>query len=65
MLSVTLWGSSAHRDFSAPDDPTHHAVVERRNQVMEKFIDVAVSKGDLKKEADLEMYCAGADPGSV
>ena len=49
-----------HNDISAPDDPTHHAVVERRNRVMEKFLDVAISKGDLNKGSDLDLYCAAA-----
>ena len=49
-----------HVDFSAPDNATHHAVVERRNKVMEKFIDVGVSKGDILNAADLELYCASA-----
>lgn len=49
-----------HVDFSAPDNATHHAVVERRNKVMEKFIDVGVSKGDLLNAEDLELYCASA-----
>lgn len=47
-------------DFSAPDDPTHHAVVERRNQMMEKSLDVAISRGDIKSAADLELYCSAA-----
>ena len=47
-------------DVSAPDDPTHHAVVEVRNKVMEKMLDVAISKGDLKTPQDLSMYCAAA-----
>ena len=49
-------------DLSAPDNPTHHAMVERRNQIMEKMLDVAISKGDLNSEADLDnaMYCASA-----
>ena len=49
-----------HVDLSVPDNPTHHAVVERRNQVMEKMIDVASSKGDFNTAADVEMYCASA-----
>ena len=49
-----------HVDVSAPDDPTHHSTVERRNAVMEKMIDVAVSKGDLNTADDLHMYCAAA-----
>ena len=49
-----------HVDFSAPDNATHHAVVERRNKVLEKFIDVGVSKGDILNAADLELYCASA-----
>ena len=48
--------SAAH--VSAPNDPTLHSMVERRNAVMEKMIDVAVSKGDLNFECDLHMYCA-------
>ena len=47
-------------DFSAPDNPTHHGTVERRNRVMEKLLDVAISKGDLNSSADLHMYCAMA-----
>jgi len=47
-------------DVSAPDDPTHHAVVEVRNKVMEKVLDVAISKGDIKSPQDLFMYCAAA-----
>ena len=47
-------------DISAPDNPTHHAVVERRNKIMGKFIDVALSKGDLNTIDDLQMYCAAA-----
>ena len=47
-------------DYSAPDDPTHHSVVERRNKVMEKLLDVGISKGDLNTAADLDMYCATA-----
>ena len=33
-------------DLSAPDKPTHHshAMVERCNQIMEKMLDVAISK---------------------
>ena len=49
-----------HRDVSAPDNPTHHSMVERRNRVMEKFIDVGSSKGDIKASEDLDMYCAAA-----
>ena len=49
-----------HVDLSAPDNPTHHAMVERRNQIMEKMLDVAISKGDLNSKADLDMYCASA-----
>lgn len=49
-----------HVDVSSPDDPTHHSVVERRNRIMEKMIDVAVSKGDLSSAADMDMYCAAA-----
>ena len=49
-----------HIDVSAPDDPTHHSTVERRNSVMEKMIDVAISKGDLNNADDLHMYCAAA-----
>jgi len=49
-----------HLDVSAPDDPTHHAVVERRNQMMEKLLDVGIFKGDIKTADDLEMYCASA-----
>ena len=49
-----------HHDVSAPDDPTHHSLVERRNQVMEKLLDVAMSKGDIQQLADLDMYCAAA-----
>ena len=49
-------------DLSAPDNPTHHAMVERRNQIMEKMLDVAISKGDLDLNSadDLDMYCASA-----
>jgi len=47
-------------DLSAPDNPTHHAMVERRNQIMEKMLDVAISKGDLNSADDLDMYCASA-----
>lgn len=51
-----------HHDVSAPasDDPTHHSMVERRNQVTEKLLDVAVPKGDIQQLADLGMYCAAA-----
>ena len=52
-----------HLDISAPDNPTHHSVVERRkscNKVMDKILDVAQSKGDLNNADDLEMYCAAA-----
>ena len=51
-----------HLDISAPDNPTHHSVVERRNEVMDmyKILDVAQSKGDLNNADDLEMYCAAA-----
>jgi hypothetical protein len=36
--------------------------VERRNQIMEKMLDVAISKGDLNSKVDLGnvMYCASA-----
>ena len=50
----------AHADVSAADDPTHHAVVERRNKVIGKMLDVAQSKGDLNSVQDLNMYCAAA-----
>ena len=46
-------------DLSAPDNPTHHAMVERRNQIMEK-LDVAISKSDLNSADDLDMYYASA-----
>ena len=49
-----------HIDTSCPDNPTHHSMVERRNKVMEKFIDVAISKGDIRCAEDLQMYCATA-----
>ena len=53
-----------HQDISrsAPDNPTqyHHAVVERRNKVMEKMLDVAASKADLNSFEDLDMYFAVA-----
>ena len=51
-----------HVDLSIRDNPTPHTVVERRNQVMEKRIDVASSKGDFNTAADVEMtlYCASA-----
>ena len=48
------------QDFSAPDEPTHHAVVERRNQVMGKMLDVGISKGDITDRNSLDMYCATA-----
>ena len=35
-------------------------MVERRNQVMEKFLDVAQSKGNITDLSDLDMYCAAA-----
>ena len=47
-------------DLSAPDNPTHHAGVERRNRVMEHFLDVGVSNGDITSAAALERYCAAA-----
>ena len=49
-----------HCDVSAPDNPTHHFTMERHNQVMEKFLDVSLSKGDIKASSDLDMYCAAA-----
>ena len=49
-----------HVDVSAPDDPTHHALVEHRNQVMEKMLDVGDSNGDVNSADDLHMYCAAA-----
>ena len=49
-----------HVDVSAPDNPTHHSVVERRNQTMEKMLDVGISKGDINTAQDLRMYCAAA-----
>ena len=47
-------------DMSCHDNPTHHGMVERRNKVMEKFLDVAMSKGDIQSFEDLQMYCATA-----
>ena len=47
-------------DLSAPDNPTHHSGVERRNRVMEHFLDVGISKGDITCAAALERYCAAA-----
>ena len=47
-------------DLSAPDNPTHHSGVERRNRVMEHFLDVGISKGDITRAAALERYCAAA-----
>ena len=49
---TTIEDRSLH-DVSAPDNPTHHAVIERRNQGMEKLLDVAISKGDLNNADDL------------
>ena len=54
----------AHADISATDNPTHHAVVEHRNKVIGKMLDVHVaqSKGDLNSVHmhDLNMSCAAA-----
>ena len=47
-------------DLSAPDNPTHHSGVERRNRVMEHFLDVGISSGDITSVATLERYCAAA-----
>ena len=40
-------------------------MVERRNQIMEKMVDVAISKGDLNSADDLDMYCASISAASV
>ena len=50
ILGVNGW------DLSAPDNPTHHSVVERRNRVMEHFLDVGASSGDLTSFEALELY---------
>ena len=47
-------------DLSAPSNPTHHSGVERRNRVMEHFLDVGISNGDITSPAALERYCAAA-----
>ena len=47
-------------DFSAPNNPTQHATVERRHRVLEHYIDVADSNGDLNSPTDLELHCASA-----
>ena len=54
ILGVNGW------DLSAPDNPTHHSVVERRNRVMEHFLDVGASSGDLTSFEALELYAAAA-----
>jgi hypothetical protein len=47
-------------DVSAPDNPTHHGTVERRNRVLEKCIDTAFSSGAIDDELGLELVCADA-----
>ena len=47
-------------DLSTPDNPTHHSEVERRNRVMEHYLDVCASNGDLITFKALERYCAAA-----
>ena len=47
-------------DFSAPNEPTQHSLVERRNEILEKHIDVGVAKGDITCAQDLSLYCAMA-----
>ena len=47
-------------DLSAPSNPTHHSGVERRNRVMEHFLDVGISNVDITSPAALERYCAAA-----
>ena len=47
-------------DLSAPNNPTHHSGVERRNRVMEHYLDVGISNGDITNAAALERYCAAA-----
>jgi len=47
-------------DFSAPDDPTQHSLVERRNQILDKHLDVGAAKGDITCADDLEVYCTMA-----
>ena len=54
LLGVEGW------DLSAPDNPTHHSGVERRNRVMEHYLDVGASSGDLLNFTALERYCAAA-----
>ena len=54
LLGVVGW------DFSAPDNPTHHSMAEARNKVMEHFLDVGASSGDITSFAALERYCAAA-----
>ena len=54
-----------HLDFSAPDDPTHHAMVERCNKVMEKMLDVSSFNGDINTIDDLHMHCATACSSSL
>ena len=54
LLGFSTW------DFSAPDDPLHHSLLERRHQVIDAFIDQGMMQGDIKDQTTMALYLASA-----
>ena len=54
LLGVRDW------QFSAADDPLHHALLEHKHKTLNEVLDTAVRKGDIHSRNDLEFYVANA-----
>ena len=49
-----------HWDFSAADDPTHHALLEHKHKTLNSVLETARLKGDIRSRTDLEFYTSNA-----